>query len=107
MMLTCRRGALDEADPLSRRHDTVPHATFSLFWDGNLRWKSQSWLKDPQFNLLTLIAMRLSHDFADLIRDGYSLDSFHGGQETFGMEPYMVTFGALVAFVSRGTLSSD
>jgi hypothetical protein len=34
--LAYRRGALNEADPLSRRPDFVPQATIPLFWDGEV-----------------------------------------------------------------------
>jgi hypothetical protein len=36
MTLACRKGALNEADALSRRHGFVPHATVPLFWDGEV-----------------------------------------------------------------------
>jgi hypothetical protein len=36
MTLAYRKGAMNEADPLSRRPDFVSHATFSLFWDGEV-----------------------------------------------------------------------
>jgi hypothetical protein len=36
MALAYRKGALNEADPLSRRLDFVPHATVPLFWDGEV-----------------------------------------------------------------------
>jgi hypothetical protein len=36
MTLAYRKGALNEVDPLSRRPDFVPHATFPLFWDGEV-----------------------------------------------------------------------
>jgi hypothetical protein len=34
--LAYRKGALDEAHPLSRRPDFVPHPTVQLFWDGEV-----------------------------------------------------------------------
>jgi hypothetical protein len=34
MTLAYRKGAMNEADPLSRRPNFVPHATIPLFWDG-------------------------------------------------------------------------
>jgi hypothetical protein len=43
-----------------------------------LRRKSQPPLEDPQFNLLTINALRLSHELVDRIREGYSQDSFQG-----------------------------
>jgi hypothetical protein len=36
MTLAYCKGALNEADPLSRRPDFVPHATVSLSWDGEV-----------------------------------------------------------------------
>jgi hypothetical protein len=45
-------------------------------------------LEDAQLNLMTVIASRMSHEFADLIREGYSQDSFIGtkvsGRKTTG-----------------------
>jgi hypothetical protein len=81
-----RKGALNEADPLSRRPNFVPQATFPLFWDGEvpsyreLRRKSQLLFEDAQLNLLTVNALQLSPKFADLIREGYSQDSFYGDE---------------------------
>jgi hypothetical protein len=81
MTLAYRKGAMNEADPLSRRPDFVPQATVPLLWDGEvpsyreLRRKSQSMLEDAQLNLLTDHALRLSHELADLIRKGYSQNS--------------------------------
>jgi hypothetical protein len=66
MTLAYHKGALNEADPLSRRPDFVPHATFPLFWDGEvplereLRRKSQLLLEDTPFNLMTFNALQLS-----------------------------------------------
>jgi hypothetical protein len=84
MTLAYRKGAPNEADPLSRRPDFVPQATVPLFWDGEvpsdreLRRKSHVLLEDAQLNLLTVNALQLSPEFADLIREGYSQDSFYG-----------------------------
>jgi hypothetical protein len=36
MTLAYRTGALNEADPLSRRPDFVPHAIVPLSWDGEV-----------------------------------------------------------------------
>jgi hypothetical protein len=36
MTLAYRKGALNEADPLSQRPDFVPQATVPLFWDGEV-----------------------------------------------------------------------
>jgi hypothetical protein len=77
MTLAYRKGALNEADLLSRRPDFVPHAIVRLFWDGevpldtHLRRKSQPLLNNAQLNLLTANALRLSREFADLIREGH------------------------------------
>jgi hypothetical protein len=86
MTLVYRKGALNEANPLSRRPDFVPQATVPLFWDGGvpsdreLRRKSQLMFEDAQLNLLTVNALQLSPEFADLIREGYSQDSFYGDE---------------------------
>jgi hypothetical protein len=45
-----------------------------------LRRKSQPLLEDAQLNLLNVNALRLNHEFADLIREGYSQDSFYGDE---------------------------
>jgi hypothetical protein len=72
--LAYRTGALNEADPLSRRPYFVPQATILLLWDGEdpsgeeLRRKSQPLLDDAQINIMTVHALRLSLEFADLIR---------------------------------------
>jgi hypothetical protein len=34
-------------------------------------------LEDAHINLMTVNALQLSHEFADLIREGYSQDSFY------------------------------
>ena len=66
MTLAYRKGALNEADPLSRRPDFVPQATEPLFWDGEvpsdreLRRKSHLLFEDAQLNLLTINALQLS-----------------------------------------------
>jgi hypothetical protein len=86
MTLAYRKGALNEADPLSRRPDFVPHATVPLFWDGEvpsdreLRRKSQLLFEDAQLNLLIVNVLQLSLEFADLIREGYAQDSFYGDE---------------------------
>jgi hypothetical protein len=76
MTLAYRKGAFNKANPLSRRPYLVPQATVPLFWDGeipsdaDLRRKSIPLFEDSQLNLHTVNALRLSHDFADLIREG-------------------------------------
>jgi hypothetical protein len=66
MTLAYRKGALNEADPLSRRLDFVPQATIPLFWDGEvpsereLRRKSQPLLEDTQSYLMKVNALQLS-----------------------------------------------
>jgi hypothetical protein len=78
MMLRSLKGALNEADPLSWRPYFVPHAKVPLFRndevpsDSELRRMS----KPLQLNLPTDNALRLSPEFVDLIREGYSQDSF-------------------------------
>jgi hypothetical protein len=87
MTLAYRREARNEANPSSRRPYFVPHATFPLFWDGEvpsdpeLRRKSYLLYDDAQLNLLKVNALQLSCEFADLIREGYSQDSFYGDDE--------------------------
>jgi hypothetical protein len=118
MTLACRKGALNEADPSSRRPDFVPHAVGPLFWDGEvpsyreLRRKSQLLFEeDAQLNLRTVNALQLSHEFADLNRGRYFQYSFYGdeGEWTKGsrIEAIAGYFGASIASVFRGTLSSD
>jgi hypothetical protein len=86
MTRACRKGAMHEFGPLSRRQDFVPYATVPVFWDGevpsdaDLRRKSQQVLEDAQLYLLIVIAFRLSHEFVDLISEGYSQDSFYGDE---------------------------
>jgi hypothetical protein len=80
MMHAYGKGALNEADPLSRPPNFVPHATVSLSWNGevpsdeDLRRKSEPVLQDAKLNLHVVNALR----FAGLIREGYSQDSFLG-----------------------------
>jgi hypothetical protein len=86
MTLVYREGVVNEADPLSRPPGTVPYAKAPLFWDGevpskaNLRRKSPPLLEDAYLNLLVVNALRLSLEFADLTREGYSQDSFYGDE---------------------------
>jgi hypothetical protein len=86
MTLAYRKRALNEADPLSRRPYFVPHAISPLFWDGEvpsdrkLRRKSQLLFEDAQLNLMTVNALHLSYEFAYLIREGYSQNSFYGDE---------------------------
>jgi hypothetical protein len=86
MTLAYRKGALNEADPLSRRPNFVPPATYPLFWGGEvpsnreLRRKSKVLFEDALLSLLTVNALQLIHEFADLIREGYSQDSFYGDE---------------------------
>jgi hypothetical protein len=37
-------------------------------------------LEDAHLNLFTINASQLSHELADLIREGYSQDSFYGDE---------------------------
>jgi hypothetical protein len=83
MTFAYRKGALNEADPLSRRPNFVPLATIPLiYWAGEvpsyreLRRKSQPLFEDAQLNVLTVNALQQSLEFVDLIREGYSQDSF-------------------------------
>jgi hypothetical protein len=60
---------------------------------------------------LTVNALELSPEFADLIREGYSQDSFYGDEGEWTkdsrIEAIAGYFGASIAFVFRGILSSD
>ena len=84
--LAYRKGALNEDDPLSQRVDFVLQATFPLFWDSEvpsnreLCRKSELLVEDAHLNLMTVNVLQLSHEFADLIREGYSQDSFYGDE---------------------------
>jgi hypothetical protein len=40
----------------------------------------QSLLDDVQLNVMIVNALRLSHEFADIIREGYSQGSFYGDE---------------------------
>jgi hypothetical protein len=94
MPLAYRKGGMNEADPLSRRPNLIPHATVLLFWDGevpshvNVRQKSQPMRKDTQFNFMIVNALLLSVEFVDLVRKGYSQDRYMGtrvsGRKTAG-----------------------
>jgi hypothetical protein len=83
MTLAYRKGALNEAYPLSRRLDFEPQGRVPLFWDGEvpsnekLRRKSQPQLDDAQANSMNVNALRLSPQFAYLVCEKYSRDSFH------------------------------
>jgi phage/plasmid-associated DNA primase len=73
---------------------------------------SQRLLGDAQLKAVTVNALRLSHEFVDLIREGYSQDSlFHWDEGEWTkdsrIEAIAGTFGVSIAFVSRGTLSSN
>jgi hypothetical protein len=107
---------LNEANPSTRRPYFVPHATFPLFWDGevppyaDLRRKSKPLLEDAQLNLLTVNALWLSHEFVDLVHEGTPKIRFMGtrvsGQVAVGLKPRLGTFGVSIAFIFRGTLRS-
>jgi hypothetical protein len=63
------KGALNEADPLCRRRlDSVSHAPFPSHLD--LRRKFQPLSKDAQLISIIVNALRLSHEFVDLVREG-------------------------------------
>jgi hypothetical protein len=68
-------------------------------------------LEDSLLDLLIVNALRLSLEFADLIREGYSKDSFMGtrvsGRKTAGLKLELNNLGVSIPFVSRGTMSSD
>jgi hypothetical protein len=92
--LAYRKGTLNQAHLLSRRPKFVPRATIPLFWDGEipsyaeLRRKSQPLLENPQLNVRIINALRLSHEFVDLVREGTPKTRLRGsrvsGQETVG-----------------------
>jgi hypothetical protein len=117
MTFAYRKGAPNEANPLSQCSDFVPHALVPLFWDGevpsdrDLRRKSMLLLEDAHLYVMTVNALQLSHESADLIREGYSQDSFYGDEGEWTkhnrIEAIAGYFSASIAFVSRGTLSSD
>jgi hypothetical protein len=75
---------MNDTNPLSRRPDLVPQGTIPLLWDGEvpsyreLRRKSRPLLEDVQLNKLTFNVF--SPEFADLIREGYSQNSFYGDE---------------------------
>jgi hypothetical protein len=48
--------------------------------DREIRRKSQLLFEDAQLKLLIVNALQLNHEFADLIREGYSQDSFYGDE---------------------------
>jgi hypothetical protein len=83
MTLAYRKGAMNKHNPLSRRRDFKPQATFPLSLDGEVpsdtyfRFKSQPLVEDAHLNSMTVNALRLSLEFAYPIRKGYSQDSFY------------------------------
>jgi hypothetical protein len=118
MTLAHRKGALNEVDSSKRRPDFVPQATIPLNWDGEvasntkLRRKSQPLFKDSQSDFVTTHALRLSYEFANLIRKGYSQDSFYGdegeGTKDSLIEATLGCFWRLDRVCAcRGTLSPD
>jgi hypothetical protein len=117
MTLAYRKGPLNEAGPLSRCPDFVPQAIVPLFWDTEvpsyreLRRKSQLLFEDAQLNLLSVNALQLSLEFADLICEGYSQDSFYGDEGEWTKDSRIEAkdgfFGVSIASVFHGTLSSD
>jgi hypothetical protein len=66
---------------------------------------------DAHLNLLTVNALHLSHEFADLIREGYSQDSFYGDEGEWTKDSRIEArdgfFGVSIAYVFHRTLSSD
>jgi hypothetical protein len=75
--------------PLRRRRappDFVPQAQVPLFWDievpsnANSRRKSHPLLEVAQLDLHIFNASRLSPEFASLVGEGYSQDSFYGDE---------------------------
>jgi hypothetical protein len=86
MTLAYDKGAQNEADPLSRRRDFIPQAIVPLFWDGevpskaDLQRKSKPLLNDAQLNVMIVKALRLGHEFANLIREGSFKAPFYGDE---------------------------
>jgi hypothetical protein len=76
MTFSFRKGAMNKAESLSRRHDFIPQAKFSWLWDdevssfADLQRKSQPWLGAAVFNLMIVNALQLSTEVADLNREG-------------------------------------
>jgi hypothetical protein len=60
---------------------------------------------------MTINALGLSHEFADLIREDTPKSRFMGtkvsGLKTAGFKHELGTFGVTIAYVSRGSLTSD
>jgi hypothetical protein len=101
------KGALNKADPSSRRQDFVPHATVPLFRDGGvpldaeLRRKSHPLLRDAQLNSMIVNTLRLSTEFAHLIREGYPRDSFYGDESEWTKDTLIVTIAGYFWRVNR------
>jgi hypothetical protein len=111
MTLAYRKEPMNEDDPLSRRPDFVFQVTVPLFWDDGvpseqriLRRKSLS-----LSNSMIVNASRLNLDFRDLIREGYSQDSFYWdeGEWTKELTPRTGIVGAAIACLSKEALRSD
>jgi hypothetical protein len=68
-------------------------------------------LENAQLTYIILNALRLSHEIADLKREVYSQDSFYGDEGKWTRDSRVEAneeyFGASIACVSHGTLSSD
>jgi hypothetical protein len=69
-------------------------------------------LKDALLNSMIVNALRLSHEFVDLVREGYTQYSFYGNKGECTKDSRIEAktgyiFGVSIAFVSRGTLSCD
>jgi hypothetical protein len=82
--------------------------------EDNRHWKSHSLLEDTHLSLLTVNALRRSHELIDLVHEGYYQDSFYGddrkrvsGRDAVRLEGEVGAFGVSVESVSRATLSSD
>jgi hypothetical protein len=85
MTLAYRKGALNEANPLCRRPNFVPQATVPLFWDGEVPLMQNQGIpaaiiKDTHLYLLIVNVLQLSLELVDLVREGYSQDSFYGDE---------------------------
>jgi hypothetical protein len=79
-----------------------------------LRLNSQPLLEDAQLYLLIVNAFRLNNEFDDLIREGYSQDSFYADEgkwskdnQTNAKAWHFWRLGRLCVIASHETLSSD
>jgi hypothetical protein len=102
MTLASRKGAMNEVDPLSRRPDFAPHATVPLFWDGEVPSDDElRRLENAHLNVINVNALRLSPEFADLIREGYSQDSCYGDEGEWTKDSQMAAIVGYLWLLDR------